>query len=121
MNSSNPSKRILRFAHLSGILYKRDNIHFLPEDRGQQYEWEKGMLLYYIRKSHITRTMESIIQLYEYIMSVPALIASDKEIREFVLSKIIEVDFGGYEQWMHLRRSMTGFLDDLHLHPCYRP
>ena len=120
MSHSKSFNRIPRFAHSSDALYKRDNIHFLSEDRGN-YEWEKGMLLYYIRKSHITRTMESIIQLYEYIMSVPALIASNKEVREFVLSKIIEVDFGGDEPWMHLRRSMTGFLDDLHLHPCYRP
>lgn len=121
MNRSTSSNRIPRFAHSSEGLYKREKIRFLSEEHGHQYEWEKGMLLYYIRKVHITETRESIIQMYEYIMTVPALIASNNEVREVVLSKIIEIDFGGDNEWVHLRKSMIGFLDDLIFHPCYRP
>lgn len=119
--STQSSSRFPRFARSSHILYRRNKHHFLSKEHGFSYEWEIGMILYYIRKVHITGSRESIFDMFEYLMSVPAFVASNREIRDVVIAKISELDFPGDKEWLHLRMSILGFIDDLIYHSCYTP
>ena len=78
------------------------------------------MIMYFLRKVHLLNTREYIIHMFEYLMTVPALLASNRDIRDVTIAKINEIHFPDKE-WIHLRQSMVGFMDDLIFHPCYIP
>lgn len=106
------SNSIPRFAQLST----------LSDEYEQLYQWEIGMLHYYIRKVQLTMTREDVISLFEYIMSIPAYMASNPNMRRIVHIKLN--DFHQFHSkdkvWVHTYRSTLGFLADLYMHPYYR-
>ena len=109
-----------RFPRFTTYAFYRDKFRFLSEEHGRLYEWDIGFIMYLIRKVHLLNTRHSIIHLFEYLMTVPALLASNREIRDVTIAKINDIHFPDYE-WIHLRQSMIGFIDDLIFHPLYTP
>ena len=76
------------------------------------------MLMYYTRKVRITMTRESALEMFEYIMTIPAFMASHPKMREIVRLKVEDLHFQD-EVWKNMHRSMLRFLHELRLHPRY--
>jgi hypothetical protein len=78
------------------------------------------MLMYYTRKVRLCMTKESAIELFEYIMTIPAYMAYHPRMRRIVRLKLREIHFPHDDVWDHLCQSIYGFLNDLRLHPLFR-
>ena len=113
------SRTLPRFSHLSNTVRETGKQQFLSSDCRDEYAWEIGMLHYYIRKVHLIGTRKSILDLFEYIMRIPAFIASNRTFRNIVSTKIMEISLDRDSEWIHLRWTILGFLDDLRFHPRY--
>jgi len=118
---SQSSHTLPRFSHLSITRRESDKQQFLSTEYWQEYAWEIGMLHYYIRKVHLIGTRKSILDLFEFIMRIPAFIASNRSFRHVVYTKIMAISLDRDSEWLHLRKTILGFLDDLRFHPRYCP
>ena len=88
------------------------------------YAWELGMMQYYIQKHKSCQNQETVIELLEYLMTVPDFLAWNYIVRESVVEKVKEFRYNLLYSsdctWNHAVRSMEGFLHDLQYHPLYR-
>jgi hypothetical protein len=76
------------------------------------------MLNYYITKIKICNNRASIIQMFEYLMTVPKLLLANPSIRRCTEKKVREFLIEPYipdPEWNHAIRTMAEFLNDLRM------
>ena len=86
----------------------------------REFQWENDMLMYYTRKVRITMTLDSVLEMFEYIMTIPDYMATYPQMRKIVRLKLEELHVPNDAVWDNMYRSMLRFLDTLRNRPSYR-
>lgn len=86
----------------------------------REFQWENDMLMYYTRKVRITMTLDSVLEMFEYIMTIPDYMATYPQMRKIVRLKLEELHVPNDAVWDNMYRSMLRFLDTLRNRLSYR-
>ena len=65
-------------------------------------------------------TLDSVLEMFEYIMTIPDYMATYPQMRKIVRLKLEELHVPNDAVWDNMYRSMLRFLDTLRNRPSYR-